>query len=139
MTSHSGAPFGFRREVVIAHPLHGPLVSAQELLVVPSFWGLLEGELKLKRLLIEQAVIRLRVVDGKVVNLPELAPVERAEDPDAPVRIPLDELVAHHARLVVDAAPRFVASLHGVNVVARGTTDGVTSGVAAAGHRHRCR
>ncbi|MEY4511792.1 MAG: hypothetical protein RLZZ450_3914, partial [Pseudomonadota bacterium] len=32
------------------HPRHGLLVSARELLVVPSFLGLLSGELKLKRL-----------------------------------------------------------------------------------------
>jgi translocation and assembly module TamB len=105
------------------HPRHGLLVSAKELLVVPSFWGLLQGELKLKRLLIEGARVRLRVVDGAIVNLPDLPSRSEAPDEDGPLELPLDELVIHHAQLDLDASPKLRATLRAVNLVAR-ITDG---------------
>lgn len=112
------------------HPRHGLLVSARELLVVPSFFGLLSGELKLKRLIIEGAQVRLKIEDGQVVNLPNFHAKDRAQDTDdAPLEIPLDELVIHHAQLHVESrAPNFQASLTAVNIVAR-VTDGTRMSV----------
>jgi translocation and assembly module TamB len=107
------------------HPRHGLLVSARELQVVPSFWGLLAGELKLKRLMIEGARVRLKVEDGRVLNLPNFRSRDRSkEEDDAPLDIPLDELVIHHAQVDVEAeGPRLKGSIGAVNVVAR-ITDG---------------
>ncbi len=99
------------------HPKHGLLVSARELLVVPSFWSLLRGELKLKRLLIEGARVRLRVEGDQIVNLPTLP--KAAPEREQTLHIPLQELVIHHAELEVDARPRFQAQLSAVNIVAR--------------------
>ncbi|MDB4977555.1 MAG: hypothetical protein JWN48_5896 [Myxococcaceae bacterium] len=101
------------------HPRYGLLVSARELLVVPSFWGLLRGELKLKRLIVEGARVRLRVIDGAVVNLPDLRKRSSPEVDDGPLELPLDELVIHHATLEVDGSPGYKAQLGAVNLVAR--------------------
>ncbi|MET0287388.1 MAG: hypothetical protein ABW352_23080, partial [Polyangiales bacterium] len=100
------------------HPRHGNLVSARELVVVPSFWGLLRGELKLKRLIIQGARVRLRVRDGAIVNLPTFKATDRPLD-DAPPKFPLDELVIQRAQVSVDANPSYSMRLDGVNLVAR--------------------
>lgn len=111
------------------HPRHGLLVSARELVVVPSLLGLLKGELKLKRLIIEGARVRLRVKDGAIVNLPNFRATDPAmEDDDAPLHVPLDELVVHHAQVDVDAGDDFHGTLSAVNVVAR-ITDGTRMNV----------
>lgn len=107
------------RSIRFDHPAHGLLVSARELLVVPSFWGLLQGELKLKRLIIEGARVRLLVRDGAVVNLPDLRARARPDDAQETLNIPLDELLIHHASLQVDGGERFMADLSAVNIVAR--------------------
>ncbi|MDB4990347.1 MAG: hypothetical protein JWN04_5525, partial [Myxococcaceae bacterium] len=101
------------------HPRYGLLISARELLIVPSFWGLLRGELNFKRLIIEGAKVRLRVVDGVVVNLPDLRRRASDTDDDELLELPLEELVIHHAALEVDGSPSFRATLGAVNIVAR--------------------
>ncbi|HEY6882123.1 MAG TPA: hypothetical protein VI299_29035, partial [Polyangiales bacterium] len=101
------------------HPRHGLLVSARELVVVPSFWGLLHGELKLKRLIIQGARVRLRVKDGQIVNLPTFATQDAPLEEGEPVRFPLDELVIQRAQVSVDANPSYRMALDGVNIVAR--------------------
>jgi translocation and assembly module TamB len=100
------------------HPRNGLLVSARELVVVPSFWAALRGELKLKRLIIQGARVRLRVKDGEIVNLPTFQAQDHAMD-EEPLRFPLDELVIQRAALAVDASPAYQINLDGVNVVAR--------------------
>ena len=105
--------------VRLNHPRYGLLVSARELLIVPSFWGLLQGELKLKRLIIEGARVRLRVIDGKVVNLPDPRDQAKLNEDEGQAKLPLDELVIHHAQLEVDASPTLRAQLLAVNIVAR--------------------
>lgn len=129
-------PFRIAANTVrLSHARHGPLVAARELLIVPSFWGLVRGKLKLKRVIIEGARVRLRVQDGKLVNGPSFAETTR----DGPLRIPLDELLVHRATVEVDARPSYRGTLGGVNVVAR-ISDGtrvnlqVTSGEGTLTH-----
>ncbi len=100
------------------HPRNGTLVQARELVVVPSFWGLMNGELKLKRLIIQGARVRLRVQDGELVNLPTFQPQDRALE-EGPTKFPLDELVIQRAQVTVDANPSYRMRLEGVNLVAR--------------------
>ncbi|HEX5656342.1 MAG TPA: translocation/assembly module TamB domain-containing protein [Polyangiales bacterium] len=100
------------------HPRNGNLVSARELVVVPSLWGLLRGELKIKRLIIQGARVRLRVKDGEIVNLPTFAARDAPLD-DGPTQFPLDELVIQRAQVTVDANPAYRMRLDGVNLVAR--------------------
>ena len=104
--------------VRLTHARHGLLVASNELLIVPSFWALLRGELQLKRIIVEGARLRLRVIDGEIVNLPKLPQRPERED-DEPVRIPLRELVVLQASVEVEAKPAYRASLTGVNVIAR--------------------
>src|SRR3954447_2154333 len=107
--------------VSLTHPVHGPLVSADELEIEPAFWPLLRGKLQIERILIEGAHVRLKVQDGKVLNLPTFAPgpVPTKRKASVPRRLPLRELVVRRARFTVEADPKLRGSLEGVNAVVR--------------------
>jgi translocation and assembly module TamB len=107
--------------IYLVHPQHGMLASAARLEVAPSLFALLRGEFRLKRVVIEQAHVRLRVEDGKIVNLPELGSHE--PDPGQSQRLPLRELIVRDASVEVDAAPAYRASLEQVQI-ALGVTGG---------------
>jgi translocation and assembly module TamB len=107
-------------QIQLIHPQHGLLASAARLEVAPSLFALLRGEFRLKRVLIDGAHVRLRVEDGKLVNLPQLS-VE--SDPGETQRLPLRELVVRDATVEVDAAPEYTAVLEQVQI-ALGVTGG---------------
>ncbi len=109
------------RSIVLDHPEHGTLASAGSLILEPSLWALLRGELELARIQIEGAYVRLRIEDGKIVNLPTLHGA--TTDDGRPSRLPLEELIVRRAKLVVDAAPLLSGSLEQLSAVAR-VTDG---------------
>jgi translocation and assembly module TamB len=100
--------------IVLEHPQHGMLARAERLEVAPSLLALARGKLRLKRILIEKPALRLRVEDGRIVNLPRLA-----GEPDANENrsLPLRQLVVHEASVELDAAPNYGARLDGVNIV----------------------
>lgn len=99
--------------IELSHPEQGLLASAEHLEVSPAILPLLRGKITLKRVVIEGAVVRLRVVDGKFVNLPTLpqASAPRSEMPD---QLPLKELEVRRATLQVDGAPDYSGLLSDV-------------------------
>jgi translocation and assembly module TamB len=105
----------------LVHPQHGLLASAARLEVAPSLFALLRGEFRLKRVLIDQAHVRLRVEEGRVVNLPQLSSAET--DPGEAQRLPLRELAVRDATVEIDAAPQYTAVFEQVHV-ALGVTGG---------------
>ena len=113
-------PLGITADYIrLTHPKHGMFASAEKLEVQPSLTSLFRGRLEIARILIEGAQVRLRVSEGRVVNLPEFAARATSKDPHAKKRIPLEELVIRRAHLLVDAKPKFHASLGGMNAVVR--------------------
>jgi translocation and assembly module TamB len=109
-------PLTLRAEgVVLRHPQHGLLAKVDTLTVTPSLRRLLEGKLKLKRIVVEGPHVRLRIVDGKLVNLPSLPSSKSDERPGRDV---LRELRLRGGRVEIDAAPAYRAELHGVDVAA---------------------
>ncbi len=101
----------------LTHPQHGLLASASRVVIQPSFGALLRGRVQIAQLQIEGAYVRLRVQDGRIVNLPTL-PLSKTGRV-VPERVPLEEVIVHRARLVVDATPGPVASMEHLNLVAR--------------------
>jgi len=98
--------------IELRHPDKGLLASAERLEVVPSLMALARGKVEIKRVTIEGAVVRLRVEDGKVVNLPILP--STAKSPEKPEKLPLEELVVRRASLHVDGEPKFAGTLSDV-------------------------
>jgi len=118
----------------LAHPKQGLLVSATRVVIEPAWLDLLRGRVEIARLQVEGAYVRLRVVDGQVVNLPPpRAPKPKSGVPP-PRRWPLEELIVRRARLYVDGTPSFAGSLDRLNLVARvteGTRVSVQSSVGS--------
>jgi translocation and assembly module TamB len=109
-------PLTLRAEgVVLRHPQHGLLAEVDALTVTPSVRSLLEGKLKLRRILVERPLVRLRIVDGKLVNLPSFA---SSNSDETPARDVLRELRLRGGRVEIDAAPAYRAEVHGVDVAA---------------------
>ncbi|HEX6243865.1 MAG TPA: hypothetical protein VFZ61_23280, partial [Polyangiales bacterium] len=109
-------PFALVGEnIVLNHPQHGLLARAERLEVAPSLLSLARGKLRLKRILIEKPTVRLRVEQGRIVNLPTFA---REPEPTNEKRtLPLRQLLVHDASLEIDGAPAYSARLEGVNIV----------------------
>ncbi len=106
----------------VTHPKNGLLATATRVIIEPAIWPLLRGRVQISRLQIEGAFVRLRVEDGRIVNLPEL-PLADDEQGAAPQRLPLEELIVRRAQLFIDGAPGLSGSLSRLNLVAR-VTDG---------------
>jgi translocation and assembly module TamB len=115
-------PFSITGErIELIHPQYGLFARAERLTVTPSLLSLLRGELRLRRIIIEKPHVRLRVEDGKIVNLPTIA---QKPDPHPGKRtLPLRELLVNDAEVELDAAPSYRAHLQHVNV-ALGVTEG---------------
>ncbi len=99
--------------IELSHPQKGLLASAERLEVVPSWLALTRGRVTLKRVVIEGAVVRLRIEDGQIVNLPTL-PAASADTAEVPERLPLEELVVRRATLQVDGEPAYSGLLSDV-------------------------
>ena len=77
-------PLGITADYIrLTHPKHGMFASAEKLEVQPSLTSLFRGRLEIARILIEGAQVRLRVSEGRVVNLPEFAARATSKDPHA--------------------------------------------------------
>jgi translocation and assembly module TamB len=112
-------PFGITGDYLsLTHPQHGLFASADAIEIQPSLWALLRGQIDIERILIEGARVRLRVVDGRIVNLPTFAD-DLTERKGKVERIPLEELVIQKARLTVDGGDALRGALHGMNAVLR--------------------
>ena len=111
------------KRIQLTHPQHGLLVSADQLEVAPSLLSLVRGHFRLKRIIIDHAVVRLRVEEGQIVNLPRLTAQPQPNKPENR-RLPLRVLLVREATVEVDAQPLYHAALQHVNVtlgVTRGT------------------
>ncbi len=120
------------RSIRLTHPKQGLLVSATRVVIEPSWLELLRGRVEIARLQVEGAYVRLRVVDGRVVNLPTLRAAKSKSAATPLYRLPLDELIVRRAHLYIDGAPSFAGSLDRLNLVARlseGTRVSVQSSV----------
>ncbi len=95
--------------IELSHPQKGLLASAERLEVVPSWMAVAQGKLEIKRVIIEGAVVRLRIEDGEVVNLPKLP--SAAKGARTPERLPLEQFVVRRASLHVDGEPDFTGRL----------------------------
>jgi len=105
--------------VRFAHPTHGLLASASRVVIEPAWFALLRGQVEIARLQIEGAYIRLKVEEGRLVNLPTLPRDETPGVRGRPVRLPLEELIVRRARVSVEGDSRFTGKLDRVNLVAR--------------------
>lgn len=99
--------------IELSHPEKGLLASAERLEVTPSLIALARGKLEIKQVAIEGAVVRLRIEDGQIVNLPKL-PSGAKTSASTPERLPLEELVVRRATLHVDGQPKFSGQLSDV-------------------------
>jgi translocation and assembly module TamB len=114
-------PFSITGErIELVHPQYGLFARAERLTVTPSLLALLRGEFRLRRIIIEQPLVRLRVENGEFVNLPTLA---QKPDPNEKRSLPLRELLVTDAEVELDASPSYRARLTHVNV-ALGVTKG---------------
>ncbi len=107
----------------VSHPRKGLLATASRVTIEPALWSLLRGRVEIARLQVEGAYVRLRIEDGRIVNLPELPITKKKREATATERVPLEELIVRRARLVVDGTPTFSGELSRLNLVAR-VTDG---------------
>ncbi len=101
------------REITLDHPQHGRLAEARILRIQPSLLALSQGKVDLETIEIEDAVVTLRVRDGRVLNLFDLP---KGSAKPSRIELPFQSLELKRARLAVDASPVASGELSRVNI-----------------------
>jgi translocation and assembly module TamB len=83
VTLHFWPPTVVVRGLRVSHPTEGPFLEARAVMMTLDPWSLVRGRYRIEEITVVEPTVRLRIRDGRLVNLPE--PRTASEGGESPV------------------------------------------------------
>jgi translocation and assembly module TamB len=113
------------RRVRIDHPTEGLLARAERLEITPRVWAMASGRLEVDEVVVDAAVLRLVVKDGKLANGPQLAKRVAEDSTDEP---PFQGLTLSDTTVIVETDVGLSGHVRGVDLDVSAEDGGVLEG-----------